>query len=136
MNITQETDYALRVISYLSTLEPGTIEKANSIAQKENVPERFLFKILRKLRKAEIVKSFMGVNGGYSLNKDPKDITVKDVIEAVDGPIYINRCLIDPDLCNKGASDICVIHRALGQVQEKLIADLDSINFKEMREEL
>lgn len=132
MNITQETDYALRVIAYLSTLEPGTIEKANSISEKEKVPERFLFKILRKLRKAGIVKSYMGVNGGYSLNKDPKEISVKDVIEAIDGPIYLNRCLNDPKMCNKNASDICLVHRALGDVQLRLLEELDNINFKEM----
>ena len=54
MGLTQETDYALRVILYLSKLEKGTIVSANTISEKENIPLRFLLKLLRKLRDAKL----------------------------------------------------------------------------------
>lgn len=130
MRITQEADYALRAIYYLCTLEPGGRVSANIIAKEQNIPVRFLLKLLQKLRDAGLVESFMGVNGGYALKKNPKDITLLEVIEAVDGPIYINRCLYNPEECNNIGLDNCSIHKALFYVQENLKEDLESINFQ------
>lgn len=132
MKITQESDYALRVVIYFSTLEPKSKVSANIIAENQNIPLRFLLKLLQKLKKADIVESFMGVNGGYALKKSPKDISLKDVIEAVEGPIHLNRCLLNPKECNNKGPDKCLIHNALGSVQETLIEQLSSINFKDI----
>lgn len=132
MKITQESDYALRVIVYFSGLETGTKVSANIIAEEQNIPLRFLLKLLQKLKKADIVKSFMGVHGGYALKKDPEDISLKDVIEAIEGPIHLNRCLLDPEQCNNSGPDKCLIHNALYSVQENLIDQLSSINFKDI----
>lgn len=132
MKITQESDYALRVVVYFSTLEPKAKVSANIIAENQNIPLRFLLKLLQKLKKADIVESFMGVNGGYALKKSPKDISLKDVIEAVEGPIHLNRCLLNPEECNNKGPDKCLIHNALGNVQEVLIEQLSSINFKDI----
>lgn len=133
MKITQEADYALRVILYLSKLDKGAKESARVISEKENIPLRFLLKLLQKLRKAGIVKSYMGVNGGYALNKKPQDITFKDVIEAVDGPIYINRCLYNPAECNLDRANHCNVHNALASIQENLKKNLESINFENVQ---
>ncbi|NLX61317.1 MAG: Rrf2 family transcriptional regulator [Tissierellia bacterium] len=135
MRITQEADYALRAIYYLSTLDAGARASANVIAKEQNIPLRFLLKLLQKLRDAGLVESFMGVNGGYALSKQPKDISFLDVIEAIDGPIYINRCLYDPEECNNLGVEYCSIHKALHQVQEKLKKDLSSINFQHILDE-
>src|SRR5690554_630623 len=109
MRITQEADYALRAIYYLSTLEEGTKASANVIARSQNIPLRFLLKLLQKLRNAGLVESYMGVNGGYALSRKPKDISFLDVIEAIDGPVYINRCLYDPESCNNLGVEKCSI---------------------------
>lgn len=130
MRIIQEADYALRAIYYLCTLEPGGRVSANIIAEEQNIPVRFLLKLLQKLRDAGLVESFMGVNGGYALKKNLKDITLLEVIEAVDGPIYINRCLYNPEECNNIGLDNCSIYKALFYVQENLKKDLESINFQ------
>ncbi|ARC84324.1 Rrf2 family protein [Clostridium argentinense CDC 2741] len=132
MGLTQETDYALRVILYLSRLEKGTIVSANTISEKENIPLRFLLKLLRKLREAKLVESYMGINGGYALNKNPEEISLKDVIEAIEGPIYLNRCLYEPEKCNLRGPNKCAIHSALFSVQKKLVEELSKINFKEI----
>lgn len=132
MRITQESDYALRVVLYFSNLNPGTKVSANIVAEDQNIPLRFLLKLLQKLKKADIVESFMGVNGGYALKKEPKDISLKDVIEAIEGPIHLNRCLLDPEQCNNEGPKKCLIHNALYSVQETLINRLASINFKDI----
>jgi Rrf2 family protein len=132
MGLTQETDYALRVILYLSRLEKGTIVSANTISEKENIPLRFLLKLLRKLREAKLVESYMGINGGYALGKNPEEISLKDVIEAIEGPIYLNRCLYEPEKCNLRRPNSCAIHSALFAAQKKLVEELSKTNFKEI----
>ena len=132
MKITQEADYALRVILYLSKLGYGERVEARIISEQEGLPLRFLLKLLRKLTKSGIVVSFRGVKGGYALNKQPKDINLKDVIEAIDGPICINRCIYDPRYCNAGKNGNCEIHRTLCKIQRKLVSELEALNFQEI----
>lgn len=135
MKITQEADYGFRVVLYLSKLGYGEKIEAKVISEEENIPLRFLLKLLRKLTQKGIIKSFRGINGGYSLNKQPKDISLRDIIEAIDGPIYINRCLYDPDHCNLKRSNKCSVHKALSRIQVKLINELESIHFSDMLNE-
>ncbi|ADK16445.1 MULTISPECIES: RrF2 family transcriptional regulator [Clostridium] len=135
MKITQESDYGFRVVLYLSNLGYGKKIEAKTIAKDQNVPLRFLLKLLRKLTQAGIVKSFRGVNGGYALNRMPEDITLRNIIEAIDGPIYLNRCLYDTEHCNAHKKGHCGVHNALSKVQGTLINELESINFKDIMED-
>ncbi len=133
MRITQEADYGLRVILYLSKLEYGARMDAGTIAEHESMPLRFLLKLLRKLAAAEIVKSYRGINGGYTLNRQPGQITLKDVIEAIDGPICVNRCILDPSYCNAKKGGRCEVHRALQGVQKSLASELSKVNFEDLK---
>lgn len=135
MKITQEADYALRVILHLSKLGYGEKVEARVISENEELPLRFLLKLLRKLTKARIVISYRGVKGGYALNKEPKDINLKDVIEAIDGPICINRCIYNPEYCNAGKNGNCEIHRSLCKIQKKLANELEAVNFQNILDE-
>lgn len=133
MNITQEADYAIRAILILTKEGEGAKLDAKTIAERGCIPLRFLLKLLRKLIKAGIIKSFRGVNGGYALLKNSKDINLKEVIEAVDGPIAINRCLKSDSFCNANRSFKCTVHRRLDNVQKVLTEELEKINFEELK---
>ena len=132
MKITQESDYGIRVVLYLCKLGYGEKVEAKAISEKEGVPLRFLLKLLRKLIQADILKSYRGIKGGYAVNKLPEQINLKDVIEAIDGPICVNRCVIEPSFCNLNISGVCIVHRAMTKVQKSLNAELESINFKQL----
>lgn len=135
MKITKEADYALRVVHYLSTFEFGEKKEAKLIAESEGIPLRFLLKLLRKLNSAGITISYRGVNGGYALNRIPKEISFRDVIEAIDGPIYVNKCMEDAVHCNVNRVGRCAVHTALGDVQKNLRDQLDNINFENYKKE-
>ncbi|RKD29542.1 RrF2 family transcriptional regulator [Thermohalobacter berrensis] len=134
MRITQEADYALRIILFLSKKGTDVKVDAKTISESELIPSRFTLKILRKLTKAGLTKSYRGVKGGYSLNRRPESITLREVIEAVDGPICVNRCLYDKEYCNLNRANKCEIHKALDNVREVLIKELDGITFKDLIE--
>ena len=129
MKITQEADYGLRVVLHLCKLGYGEKVGAKEISEKESIPLRFLLKLLRKLVQVDIIRSYRGVNGGYAINKLPGQITLKDVIEAIDGPVSVNRCVIEPNFCNMNKSGVCIVHKAMTKVQKNLNAELESINF-------
>lgn len=132
MRFNQEVDYALRVVLYLSKLGYGQKIEAKTISEQENIPLRFLLKLLRKLKQADIVQSYRGVSGGYALNKMPKDINLRDVAEAIDGPININKCLGDENQCNLNRTSTCEIHYVLNNIQNKVLDELENTNFEEI----
>lgn len=132
MNITQESDYAIRSVLILVKNQEKHILDAKTICELGNIPLRFLLKLLRKLIKSGIIKSYRGINGGYSLAKKPIEINLKDIIESIEGPITINRCLYDKDSCSAGKGDNCCIHGALFRVQSKMIDELEKINFEDL----
>lgn len=134
MKITQEADYALRVVLFLGKHNEVDRVEAKVIAEQEAVPLRFLLKLLSKLNKAGITKSYRGVNGGYALAKEPEAINLRQVIEAIDGPIYVNRCLLEPEACSAKKGSHCTIHHTLDRIRDRLVDDLENTNFKMLLE--
>lgn len=124
MRITQETDYAFRIVSYLAKNE-GKVIGAPQIAESEGVTKRFTLRILRKLNLAGITDAKRGSKGGYFLKKPKEEITLYDILIAVDGPIVINRCLQEEDsFCSKhekGDERHCKFHVALAGMQANII---------------
>jgi Rrf2 family protein len=136
MRLNQATDYAFRSVLYLSLLPRGQVVEAKLIAEEENIPMRFLLKIMRLLTRAGFVESYRGINGGYALARPPEEITLRDVIEAIEGPIQINRCLISPEECNKKFSSRCPIHAALFSVQQVLAEEFGRYDFGTLSREV
>jgi Rrf2 family protein len=107
MQITRETDYAIRCVLHLAG-DTGRTVMVEEISGERDIPRSFLAKILQKLKRAKIVKSYRGVKGGYRLTRDPSGISLLDVIEAVQGKIALNECALDAKVC--GFSDLCTVH--------------------------
>ncbi len=124
MRITKETDYALRIMAILAS--NNGIADAKTIADEAGVPPRFSLKILRKLMSFGLVKSYKGANGGYTLDKSPDNITLKQVVEAIEGPITISLCLSEGFECShsEGLKTSCYFYHVFddinGMIAEKL----------------
>ena len=119
MFITLEADYAVRIVSVLCR-EKDKMD-AKTISNDACVTLRFALKILRKLVAADIVKSYKGTQGGYIINKDPAQLTLKDVLEAIEGTYYFSRCL-SPDCYQK----------AFNEISEMVRNKLDTYTFAEL----
>lgn len=118
MRLSRKSDYALRAVRHLSGLPKGKLGSINSISEAEYVPREFLAKILKDLTRGGILVSYQGVKGGYALAREPKDINLLQVIEAIDGPIHLNLCT-EPDGCRCENYDTCEL-RGFWETQEKL----------------
>lgn len=107
MEITRETDYAIRCVLHLFE-SPNDVIMVDDIAKAKAIPKSFLSKILQKLAKANIVKSYRGVKGGFQIAKAPKEINLLDVINAIEGPVAMNRCAVNRKVCSLSCS--CAVH--------------------------
>lgn len=130
MKITQEADYALRMMCLLAKESAAGVITvgAASLAEEVAVPTRFGLKILHKLSQTGLVKTSRGATGGYSLNRDPATVTVRQVIEAIDGPIELNRCLSESHAClNNPNKDCCRLHHVFEELNRMLVERLDRL---------
>src|SRR5690242_3221702 len=100
MQVTREGDYGIRSVLYLARQPFKKVSFVNEISEEYKIPRSFLAKILQKLVKAKIVRSYRGVKGGFSLAKQSRDITVLEVLEAIEGRLALNICLADKKKCN------------------------------------
>ncbi len=127
MFITLETDYAVRMVYCLA--KENRRLGANEISEQTGVTLRFTLKILRKLVAGNIVKSFKGVYGGYELTKAPQEITLREVVETIDGPVILARCLGNDYVCSGVDKGSCFFSHKFHDIS-KLVSDkLDEITF-------
>ena len=127
MRITQEADYALRIVCLLA--QEDRVLDANTISEEAHITPRFALKILRKLVLGGAVRSYKGASGGYKLDRDPKEISMKDVIELIDGEIAISKCLLEEHICSKQGADksACAVHRIFDTINRDVSKTLAGI---------
>lgn len=87
MRLTRAATYALHALAYMATQKKESPTASHIIAQKRGIPERFLLKVLKPLVSAQVLLSVKGPNGGYRLARPASDVTILEVLEAVEGPI-------------------------------------------------
>jgi Rrf2 family protein len=133
MQITRQADYALRAMLYLARLEPQKERAATSkIAEKMEIPPSFLAKIISQLSIAGLIHTSRGARGGVSLAREPENISLLDVVEAIDGPITLNECTSNPSVCTFG--DNCPIHEVWCDVKADLVRRLRASTFDKLIE--
>ena len=134
MHFALETDYAVRMIAVLAD-NHGSDDScmgAAALGEAACIPKPTALKVLRTLKDKGLVHSTIGVNGGYRLARDPKDITLADVIEALEGKIEISRCLSDCYECSRTGKnhDVCKFHRLFESINKNLLSELSDITFE------
>lgn len=131
MHITLEADYAVRMVEFLAALQSR--QAAGTIAENTNVPQRFCLKILRNLAAAGIVKSYKGSRGGYELAAPPEQVTLRQVIEAVEGPYQLSRCVgKEHDCagsCSREFACDCRFQQVYREISQMVREKLDSVTF-------
>ena len=123
--LSRKGEYAIRTVLHLSLR--GDLCTTEEIATIQGVPEQFLKKIIQSLRIAGVINSTKGKNGGISLIGKPSDVSVWKVIESVEGPIFLNDCLICGGTCPR--DQICPVHEMWKKLQSTIKEQLEATNF-------
>ncbi len=134
MQITRQTEYAIRTLLELAKAPFGQIMQNRTISERQDVPEVFLKKTIQLLARAGLVATRRGMQGGVRLSIPADQITFADAVRAIEGEVIINPCLSEGYFCkNKSA---CRAHTVWRRAQAALLAELEKETFADMiREE-
>ncbi len=127
MQITKQADYALRAVMFLAKLEDGDKASTKDIAESQQIPPSFLAKIISQLSIAGLIQTSRGAHGGVSLAKPGGDVSIMDVVEAIDGPLVLNECTTAPHLCPLG--DSCPLNKIWCETRQEIYDRLSSATF-------
>ena len=128
--LSRAAEYSIRGILHLSGTPVGETVDVVRIAKAQRVPPAYLAKLLQTLSKKGFVMSTRGPDGGFVLAKSPERINVLEVIEAVEGPIYLNDCLIQAGRCKMDT--VCPVHDVWHEAQKRFLDYLHGSTFKDL----
>lgn len=123
-------EYALLGLIYLTKSDNKKISFVREIADKWDLPESFLAKIFQRLSKSGILASYRGSGGGFSLARRPEEVNLKEVLEAVQGPIALNWCTLHPAQCEKFSQ--CALEKVFCVAQQRIIEIFEKTTLAEL----
>jgi len=123
-------EYAIRTMAYLARVSPDKRVQVQEIAASEGIPAPFLAKVLQQLARSNLVNSFKGPGGGFSLNRPPSAINLYEIFRVVDGVEDLDRCAVGLAECNDFAP--CPLHDTWKSVRVHLLQYLKKTTLKEM----
>jgi Rrf2 family protein len=130
MRLTRGSDYGLRGLAYLAQQPVGQVVLVREVAEAKHVPESYLAKIFQELVRKGLVVSHRGARGGFSLAREPSDISLREVVEAIEGPIGLVPCLASEPDCDQ--IDVCTVRGPLQAVQEDLLNVLEGMTVQHL----
>jgi Rrf2 family protein len=130
MQLTRAADYAVRAMIHLATLPTHERALLPALAQATGAPESFLSKVLQALCRAGFIASQRGQTGGFELLRPGRHASIRAVVEAIDGPIGLNVCLISGAICNRKTH--CPAHPVWARAQEAMLEVLNSATIAQL----
>ena len=130
MRLTRAGEYAVRCLLYVAGQGFGKVVSRREIASAMQIPDQFLGKIAQQLARSGFIEIVQGAKGGYRLLKSPQKMTLLDVVEAVDGEIFLNDCLMKPDSCFRNPH--CTVYLVWKKAREQLRETLREASFERL----
>lgn len=127
--ITRDTDYAIRALCYIAKHEKKILSVAD-LVKKLKIPRPFLRKILQRLNKKKLLKSYKGIGGGFTLSGPADKIFVTDLIRIFQGPVKLNEHIFKKSACPHIKT--CILRKKLDTVENHMVSELESITIKSL----
>lgn len=130
MKLSTRSRYGVRFMTALAYADKGKSLFLKDIASSEGISEKYLSLIVIPLRTAGLIKSIRGAHGGYTLARAPRDVTLCDIVEALEGEMCLVRCVKQPASCDRAA--ICPTRDVWSSLGNKIQDTLKSINLSDL----
>jgi FeS assembly SUF system regulator len=130
IRITKEADYGIMLLGGLAARPAGAVHTAREVAGWSGLPLPMVSKILRGLARGGILRSHRGVSGGYSLERSPEETSVAEVIRALEGPISMVQCGVEPGACDHERT--CPTRTNWARINQEVEQALDRVPISEM----
>jgi Rrf2 family protein len=134
LKITRQTDYAARIVLHMACLEPGARVTIGAIAVRRLLPAPFVRRVIGKLVSAGLLVTSRGAGGGVCLARPAADVSLLDVVRAMEGPIALNQCVDNPRACPLAAT--CPVQRAWTSTTRSLESTLAAVRFDVLARQL
>lgn len=133
MRITRKAEYAIQALSYLATAKGGELMLSRDIAHQRHIPPKYIAQIILDLSRAGLVRAVRGAQGGVQLMRPADTITVRQVLEAIEGPMAINPCLLSDDVCFfEARGDLCRLQKVWGKAQARMLEVLEEATIADL----
>ncbi len=133
MLLTRAADYAVRVMIHMAKLQEGQRTSLPELATSVQAPQSFLSKVMQALTKAGLVRSWRGNDGGFEILDVGRKCSLREVVEAIDGPLFLNTCLVSGDACER--EHLCPAHDVWERAQMAVMNILDGVSVTQMAED-
>jgi FeS assembly SUF system regulator len=130
IRLTKEADYGIMLLGHIAAHPVGMLHTARELSGLSRLPLPMVSKILGSLARAEIVTGHRGVGGGYSLDQDPRTVSVARVVRAIEGPISMVQCGAEPGVCDHESG--CPTRVNWSRINETVEQALEQIPIAEM----
>jgi Rrf2 family iron-sulfur cluster assembly transcriptional regulator len=129
--VRRNSDYAVRLMVHLAKhYENGPISTRTAAAD-ENVPYQLACKLMQRLNNTKLVSSCMGPKGGFVLGDEPSRINLLQILEAIQGPISMNRCVLSEEACKR--KKFCKVREKLAEIQDNMTQGLAAITLEQLK---
>ena len=132
MQFTKAEAYGLWGLMHLAEADRSQIVPLSEISETQDIPEKFLAKVFQALSRNGIIRSHRGVRGGFSLGRNPEEITLRQVVEAIQGPYHLMPCTEDKQACIMDPKKFCAIREVLILAEGQLLSVFEHITLAEL----
>lgn len=132
MKLSTRGEYGLRAMFDLALRQGQGPVPLKDIAERQDISGHYLEQLIASLRKAGLVKSVRGAQGGYMLGRPPNEITVGDIVRVLEGPIGPTECVSEEETVSCNRSETCIARRVWERVRDSIIEVMDSITLEDM----
>jgi len=133
LKFSKKVEYALISLLHMAEQHSDQLTTSRELAAHFNIPPELIGKVLQSLAKHDCIRSVQGVRGGYQLAKNPDQINLANVIQAVEGPIRVVNCISGTEQCGCDQMDFCNIRNPMERLQFKLIEAFNRISLKDIQ---
>lgn len=134
LRLSKKADYALMAMKHLATHADAASASAREIAEAYDIPVELMAKVLQRLARSGLVLSLQGTRGGYRLARPTAQISVADIIQAIDGPLTVTACSTEAENCGQYAK--CSVRDPLWKIKDRIISALSDCTLQEISAEL
>ena len=130
MKLSRESEYGIQGLIHLAQQPTGTVVQLAAIAEAQVLPQSFLAKIFQKFTQYGLVRSFRGATRGYTLGRPAGEISLREILEAIEGPGLFERCIFWSHRCAE--TNPCVLHEGWKQIKPKLTAMMEVTTLQDL----
>lgn len=136
LKINKKVEYAIIGLIYMADKGVGNLTTATELSERFNIPQEITRKVLQSLTRHGLVRSIQGVKGGYQVSRELENISLTNVVEAIEGPIQIVNCVEHQHTCTCEQLDFCNIKDPMTVLQELLIQIFNTISLKDLKTDI